>query len=46
MSAGLDSLLEKDWRGRGFEQEVDQLIAVIRQEEAASHQSEVHLINQ
>ncbi|XP_023185530.1 IQ calmodulin-binding motif-containing protein 1 [Xiphophorus maculatus] len=37
---GLDSLLEKDWRGRGFEQEVDQLIAVIRQEEAASHQSE------
>uniref|UniRef100_A0A3B5MMD8 IQ motif containing B1 n=1 Tax=Xiphophorus couchianus TaxID=32473 RepID=A0A3B5MMD8_9TELE len=40
VSAGLDSLLEKDWRGRGFEQEVDQLIAVIRQEEAASHQSE------
>ncbi|XP_054882184.1 IQ calmodulin-binding motif-containing protein 1-like isoform X2 [Poeciliopsis prolifica] len=38
---GLDSLLEKDWRGRGLEQEVDQLIAVIRQEEAASRQSEV-----
>ncbi|PWA33772.1 hypothetical protein CCH79_00017285 [Gambusia affinis] len=37
---GLDSLLEKDWRGRGFEQEVDQLIAVIRQEETASRQSE------
>uniref|UniRef100_A0A3B5MFD1 IQ motif containing B1 n=1 Tax=Xiphophorus couchianus TaxID=32473 RepID=A0A3B5MFD1_9TELE len=36
VSAGLDSLLEKDWRGRGFEQEVDQLIAVIRQEEAES----------
>ncbi|XP_014906601.1 IQ calmodulin-binding motif-containing protein 1 [Poecilia latipinna] len=37
---GLDSLLEKDWRGRGFEQEVDQLIAVIQQEETASRQSE------
>uniref|UniRef100_A0A3B5MME3 Uncharacterized protein n=1 Tax=Xiphophorus couchianus TaxID=32473 RepID=A0A3B5MME3_9TELE len=30
VSAGLDSLLEKDWRGRGFEQEVDQLIAMPR----------------
>ncbi|XP_063734188.1 IQ calmodulin-binding motif-containing protein 1-like isoform X2 [Eleginops maclovinus] len=27
---GLDSLLDKDWRGRGFEQEVDQLIAIIQ----------------
>ncbi|XP_061539954.1 IQ calmodulin-binding motif-containing protein 1 isoform X2 [Phycodurus eques] len=25
---GLDSLLDKDWRGRGFDQEVDQLIAL------------------
>ncbi|XP_010766515.1 IQ calmodulin-binding motif-containing protein 1-like, partial [Notothenia coriiceps] len=27
---GLDSLLDKDWRGRGFDQEVDQLIAIIQ----------------
>ncbi|XP_068587130.1 IQ calmodulin-binding motif-containing protein 1 [Cebidichthys violaceus] len=27
---GLDSLLDKDWRGRGFDQEVDQLIALIQ----------------
>ncbi|KAM3584961.1 uncharacterized protein V6R79_003789 [Siganus canaliculatus] len=27
---GLDSLLEKDWRGRGFDQEVDQLISLLR----------------
>ncbi|XP_061760596.1 IQ calmodulin-binding motif-containing protein 1-like isoform X2 [Nerophis ophidion] len=27
---GLDSLLEKDWRGRGFDQEVSQLIALLR----------------
>ncbi|XP_045906660.1 IQ calmodulin-binding motif-containing protein 1 [Micropterus dolomieu] len=26
---GLDSLLDKDWRGRGFDQDVDQLIALI-----------------
>ncbi|XP_029942232.1 IQ calmodulin-binding motif-containing protein 1 [Salarias fasciatus] len=35
---GLDSLLDKDWRGRGFEQDVDQLIALIQSEkDAASH---------
>ncbi|XP_076006199.1 IQ calmodulin-binding motif-containing protein 1 [Genypterus blacodes] len=27
---GLDSLLAKDWRGRGIDQEVDQLIALIQ----------------
>ncbi|XP_033471776.2 IQ calmodulin-binding motif-containing protein 1 [Epinephelus lanceolatus] len=27
---GLDSLLDKDWRGRGFDQDVDQLIALIQ----------------
>ncbi|XP_042337493.1 IQ calmodulin-binding motif-containing protein 1-like, partial [Plectropomus leopardus] len=27
---GLDSLLDKDWRGRGFDQDLDQLIALIR----------------
>ncbi|KAM9334335.1 IQ calmodulin-binding motif-containing protein 1 [Symphorus nematophorus] len=29
---GLDSLLDKDWRGRGIDQEVDQLIALIQSE--------------
>ncbi|XP_029023295.1 IQ calmodulin-binding motif-containing protein 1-like isoform X2 [Betta splendens] len=29
---GLDSLLDKDWRGRGFDQDVDQLIALIQSE--------------
>ncbi|XP_008302796.1 IQ calmodulin-binding motif-containing protein 1 [Stegastes partitus] len=27
---GLDSLLDKDWRGRGFDQDVDQLIALVQ----------------
>ncbi|XP_068458096.1 IQ calmodulin-binding motif-containing protein 1 isoform X2 [Clinocottus analis] len=27
---GLDSLLDKDWTGRGFDQDVDQLIALIQ----------------
>ncbi|XP_070711955.1 IQ calmodulin-binding motif-containing protein 1-like [Pempheris klunzingeri] len=27
---GLDSLLDKDWRGRGFDQEVERLIALIQ----------------
>ncbi|KAM9328503.1 IQ calmodulin-binding motif-containing protein 1 [Pholidichthys leucotaenia] len=30
---GLDDLLNKDWRGRGFDQEVDQLIALIQSEQ-------------
>ncbi|KAM4711279.1 IQ calmodulin-binding motif-containing protein 1 isoform 2-T4 [Anableps anableps] len=37
---GLDSLLEKDWRGRGFEQDVDQLISVVQRETAVSRQPE------
>uniref|UniRef100_A0A3B4ZH71 IQ motif containing B1 n=1 Tax=Stegastes partitus TaxID=144197 RepID=A0A3B4ZH71_9TELE len=32
LSAGLDSLLDKDWRGRGFDQDVDQLIALVSTE--------------
>ena len=28
--AGLDSLLSKDWRGRGFDQDVDKLIALVQ----------------
>lgn len=38
---GLDRLLEKDWRGRGFDQEVNQLISFFHQEKTAiSRQSE------
>ncbi|XP_059183600.1 IQ calmodulin-binding motif-containing protein 1-like [Centropristis striata] len=33
---GLDSLLDKDWRGRGFDQDVDQLIKLI-QSDTQSH---------
>ncbi|XP_024144867.1 IQ calmodulin-binding motif-containing protein 1 [Oryzias melastigma] len=29
---GLDSLLHKDWRGRGFDQDVDRLIEIIQSE--------------
>ncbi|XP_023820124.1 IQ calmodulin-binding motif-containing protein 1 isoform X3 [Oryzias latipes] len=32
---GLDSLLLKDWRGRGFDQDIDQLIEVIQSEKDA-----------
>ncbi|XP_077568512.1 IQ calmodulin-binding motif-containing protein 1 [Stigmatopora nigra] len=31
---GLDSLLDKDWRGRGFDFEVDQLISLIQSRES------------
>lgn len=31
---GLDSLLNKDWRGRGFDQEVEQLIKIIQSNES------------
>lgn len=31
--AGLDCLLDKDWRGRGFDQEVNQLIRFIQSNE-------------
>ncbi|XP_077440526.1 IQ calmodulin-binding motif-containing protein 1 [Vanacampus margaritifer] len=33
---GLDSLLNKDWRGRGFDQEVDQLIALTQSQESTA----------
>ncbi|XP_077370418.1 IQ calmodulin-binding motif-containing protein 1 isoform X2 [Festucalex cinctus] len=33
---GLDSLLDKDWRGRGFDQEVDQLIAITQSQESTA----------
>ncbi|XP_055082463.1 IQ calmodulin-binding motif-containing protein 1-like [Periophthalmus magnuspinnatus] len=32
---GLDSLLSKDWRGRGYDQEVDQLIKIIQSSESS-----------
>ncbi|XP_069577311.1 IQ calmodulin-binding motif-containing protein 1-like isoform X1 [Brachyistius frenatus] len=38
---GLDSLLDKDWRGRGFDQDVDQLIALIQSGKGAMSQSQV-----
>uniref|UniRef100_A0A672IZ12 IQ motif containing B1 n=1 Tax=Salarias fasciatus TaxID=181472 RepID=A0A672IZ12_SALFA len=41
VSTGLDSLLDKDWRGRGFEQDVDQLIALIQSEKDAASHSEL-----
>uniref|UniRef100_A0A3P8SEX0 IQ motif containing B1 n=1 Tax=Amphiprion percula TaxID=161767 RepID=A0A3P8SEX0_AMPPE len=37
---GLDSLLDKDWRGRGFDQDLEQLIALVQSEQRMS-QSEV-----
>lgn len=33
-TSGLDSLLNKDWRGRGFDQEVEQLIKIIQSNES------------
>ncbi|XP_067439190.1 IQ calmodulin-binding motif-containing protein 1 isoform X1 [Thunnus thynnus] len=33
---GLDSLLDKDWRGRGFDEDVDQLIALIQSGESTA----------
>ncbi|XP_035984108.1 IQ calmodulin-binding motif-containing protein 1 isoform X2 [Fundulus heteroclitus] len=38
---GLDSLLEKDWTGRGFDQEVGQLISILQRDGAGSSESEV-----
>ncbi|XP_013877232.1 IQ calmodulin-binding motif-containing protein 1, partial [Austrofundulus limnaeus] len=38
---GLDSLLEKDWRGRGFDQELDLLIAIVQSDKSESSQMEV-----
>ncbi|XP_026157451.1 IQ calmodulin-binding motif-containing protein 1 isoform X2 [Mastacembelus armatus] len=38
---GLDSLLDKDWRGRGFDQDVDQLIALIQSSRGRKSQSQV-----
>ncbi|KAF7207137.1 IQ calmodulin-binding motif-containing protein 1 [Nothobranchius furzeri] len=37
---GLDRLLEKDWRGRGFDQDVDQLVAIIQSEKPVTNQLE------
>uniref|UniRef100_A0A1A7WEL7 IQ motif containing B1 n=1 Tax=Iconisemion striatum TaxID=60296 RepID=A0A1A7WEL7_9TELE len=37
---GLDRLLEKDWSGRGFDQDVDQLIAIIQSEKPVINQLE------
>ncbi|KAL3999832.1 RAT1-interacting protein [Sarotherodon galilaeus] len=37
---GLDSLLHKDWRGRGFDRGIDQLIALIQSEKDVVSQSQ------
>nr|XP_020447941.1 IQ calmodulin-binding motif-containing protein 1 isoform X1 [Monopterus albus]XP_020447943.1 IQ calmodulin-binding motif-containing protein 1 isoform X1 [Monopterus albus] len=34
---GLDSLLDKDWRGHGFDKDVDQLITLIQSDKGTSH---------
>uniref|UniRef100_A0A8C5DMH1 IQ motif containing B1 n=2 Tax=Gouania willdenowi TaxID=441366 RepID=A0A8C5DMH1_GOUWI len=36
---GLDSLLDKDWRGQGFDQDLDQLIGFIQSEPGVRSQS-------
>ncbi|AWO95657.1 putative IQ calmodulin-binding motif-containing protein 1 [Scophthalmus maximus] len=38
---GLDNLLDKDWRGRGFDQDVDQLITLIRSDRGMTSPSQV-----
>ncbi|XP_023252185.1 IQ calmodulin-binding motif-containing protein 1 [Seriola lalandi dorsalis] len=38
---GLDNLLDKDWRGQGFDQEVDQLIALIQSDRGTMSPSQV-----
>ncbi|KAF3688358.1 IQ calmodulin-binding motif-containing protein 1 [Channa argus] len=38
---GLDSLLDKDWRGRGFDKDVDQLIALIQSDRGMTSDSQV-----
>ncbi|CAJ1087466.1 IQ calmodulin-binding motif-containing protein 1 [Xyrichtys novacula] len=38
---GLDSLLDKDWRGRGFDKDVNQLIALIQSDGGRRSQSQV-----
>uniref|UniRef100_A0A3B4XL19 IQ motif containing B1 n=1 Tax=Seriola lalandi dorsalis TaxID=1841481 RepID=A0A3B4XL19_SERLL len=40
---GLDNLLDKDWRGQGFDQEVDQLIALIQSDRGTMSPSQVRL---
>lgn len=40
---GLDSLLEKDWRGQGFDQEVDQLVKFIQSDKSTRCSSQVCL---
>ncbi|XP_074520435.1 IQ calmodulin-binding motif-containing protein 1 isoform X2 [Halichoeres trimaculatus] len=37
---GLDSLLDKDWRGRGFDEDVDQLITLIQSDRGGRSQSQ------
>ncbi|XP_019967134.2 IQ calmodulin-binding motif-containing protein 1 isoform X3 [Paralichthys olivaceus] len=38
---GLDELLDKDWRGRGFDQDVDQLIELIQSDRGTTSPSQV-----
>ncbi|XP_041822549.1 IQ calmodulin-binding motif-containing protein 1-like isoform X2 [Chelmon rostratus] len=37
---GLDSLLDKDWRGRGFDQDIDQLIALIQSDKGTRNHTQ------
>ncbi|XP_026216784.1 IQ calmodulin-binding motif-containing protein 1 isoform X2 [Anabas testudineus] len=37
---GLDSLLDKDWRGQGFDQDVDQLISLIQSDRGTTSHSQ------
>lgn len=39
--AGLDSLLDKDWRGKGFDKDVDQLIKFIKSDKSTKRSSQV-----
>lgn len=41
--AGLESLLDKDWRGRGFDQDVDQLIRFFQSDKSSKSYSQVCL---
>lgn len=43
LPAGLDSLLDKDWRGRGFDQDIDQLIALIQSDKGTRNHTQVCL---
>lgn len=41
VSAGLDSLLDKDWRGRGFDRDVERLIKFVQLDKGTKRCSQV-----